>query len=494
MPSIRDIIAASKKMGSKYSKNPDLDQIILSKIMQEDRKRISKAWNVNGMPPRQRANVKQAINDISRKDKKYNRPNNLGVEEHVLLLRRFRPSALLDKIFPTRTTPHGWVRLQERDSSTDVSIDLDMFSFLDNPHGTIEGLRMIAEAEASAPGAKINFNDEYCLDVAPFMLLMECWEQMIPIFEGGYMNLPMQKVLASVGIPQAMGIGVRGVRDFEDVWAFPLARRRGAGSTASKFSYTDVQSREIVSDEFCDALDMWLSEVDMTLTSSGTGWIKNILGELLENAERHGDGGRRDGAWSVSGFMARRKDKETDEWVFHVRLGIVNFGDIFSKSLERALPEVNKQLDAYVEDMKSKGAPQSRDTLRTLAALQDGVTCVPEADAEDRGGYGLQEMLDLVALLGETGARERKPRITIVSGSSCIQLRDPYICGERMDGKDSPRVLWCNDNNSKETPPDVAYVFDLASALPGTCISIGFILDQHYYQQSSLEGAEDEDD
>jgi hypothetical protein len=371
---------------------------------------------------------------------------------------------------------------------------LSNFSFLDDPKGTIQGLKKIARAEAEAAEARIDFKDHVCLDVSPFMLLMECWGQMLPVFEGGQMELPMQKVLTAVGIPQAMGIGVRGVTELSDVWGFPLCRRRGAGSTASRASFTDVQTREVASDDFCDALDEWLAEIDMSLTDSGIGWIKNILGELLENAERHGDGGRRDGAWSVSGCMVRRRDEATGDWLFRVYIGIVNLGDTFSESLTRALPEVRDQLDAYVRKVKAQGAQQSETTLRTLAALQDGVTCVSEADADGRGGFGLQEMLDLVSLLGHTEANGHKPRVTIVSGSSCIQLRDPYIKGRRMIDLHAPRVLWCNLENSKDAPPDENFVFDLDASLPGTSISIGFILDRDYYERAHATGADDADD
>ena len=291
-----------------------------------------------------------------------------------------------------------------------------------------------------------------------------------------------------------MGISVGGVSELDDVWAFPLCRRRGAGSSASKAPFTDVQTREVAIDEFCLALDEWLGELKMGLNAKGVGWIKLILGELLENAERHGDGGRRDGAWSVSGCMVRRNDEDTGESVFRVYIGMLNLGDTFSATLDRALPAVRQKLDEYVADMHAMGAPQSAATLRTLAALQDGVTCVSEADADDRGGYGLQEMLDLVSLLGHTDTPDHKPRVTIVSGSSCIQLRDPYIVGVRAGGSDAPRVLWCNASNSKGQPPDERFVYDLGAALPGTAISIGFILDRDYYERARSTGGDDADD
>ena len=459
------------------------------------RNRLRRDWQVRGLSGAARASAERAIRDVVRRRFKPAKGRvTIHPEQQLMLLRGIRPSPLLDQLYPERNRPNGWTELRRRDVAREEEISLQSFSLLDDPRGTIVGLQRIAQAEAQAVGARIDFNDPYCLDVSPFMLLMECWGQMLPVFEGGRMGLPMQKVLVALGIPQAIGISVGGVSELNDVWAFPLCRRRGAGSSASKAPFTDVQTREVAIDEFCFALDEWLGEMQIGLNAKGVGWIKLILGELLENAERHGDGGRRDGAWSVSGCMVRRKDDATGEWVFRVYTGIVNFGDTFARTLDRALPEIRERLDDYVADMRAKGAPQSAATLRTLAALQDTITCVSEADEDGRGGFGLQDMLEFVDLLGHTDASDRKPRVTIVSGSSCIQLRDPYIVGARTRGPGTPRVLWCNGSNRMSEPPDERFVYDLDAALPGTAISIGFILDRDYYERARSTGGDDADD
>ncbi len=447
------------------------------------------------MQPAQRAGAERAIRARVREYLKPLRKEDrrLTADEQIIILRGIRKSKILDRIYPKRLKPGKWLKLTERDTSKAISeIEIENFSFLFDPKGTIAGLQKIAEAEATAPGAKIHFVDPYCFDVAPFMLLAECWNEMLPIFEGGKMSLPMQKVIAAVGVQHAMGIGLRGVNEFSDVWAFPLARRRGAGSTASSSPFLDVQSREAASDEFCDALNGWLREAEnsVCLTQRGIGKIKNLLGELLENAERHSDGERRDGSWSVSGFMARRYDEEADEWVYRAHFGIISIGDTFSKSLDRALPDLRDSLNAYVTKMKRKGARQSAKTLRTLAALQDGVTCVAEADADCRGGFGLQEMLELVSILGETSRQDRRPRVTIISGASCIRLRDPYLRGRQMSPDDATRVLWCNRSNSNDELPEDAFVFDLEPGLPGTVISVGFVLDPDYLKAATSDGDE----
>jgi hypothetical protein len=68
-------------------------------------------------------------------------------------------------------------------------------------------------------------------------------------------------------------------------------------------------------------------------------------------------------------------------------------------------------------------------TLKTLYALQDGVTRDREAEAKNRGGVGFQEVIAMMNLLGGVSFPGQEPRLTIVSGTSCISLRTPLSWG-----------------------------------------------------------------
>ena len=110
-------------------------------------------------------------------------------------MRKFRPSKLLSGFYPDRDKSNTWIRVSERDPWKVAVLDLSSFSLLSNPHGVLDGLEAVAVAEANVLKAQINFKDQRCVDVVPFMLLVECWGEMLPIFEGGEMDIPMQKVL-----------------------------------------------------------------------------------------------------------------------------------------------------------------------------------------------------------------------------------------------------------------------------------------------------------
>lgn len=461
----------------------------------QKRRALEKDWHIAGMEPKYRAAHKRAINTIVRRPKKYDIERaKLTKDDLVLLLRDQRPSEVLDHVYPLRRIPGTWLKFDKRsaeESGRPSEIELRSFSFLDSPESSLNGLARIAEHESNKTAVRINFKDTYCLDVVPYMLLTEFWNDMLPIFKGGEMNVPMQKVLAAIGIEEDLKVGFRGIEDFDDVWAFPLTRRRKKGDSRSRSIYFDVPSRDHASDRFCDALDEWLSrpEIKLELTQSGRGHIKELLGELLENAERHSDGSRRDGAWTVAGFLEKREVEGDPRFIAHI--GIVSLGDTFAKSLERATDVQQARLNDYVAEMKALMAPQSSDTLMTLAALQDGVTCVPEADEEGRGGYGLMQMLQLTNVLGATDNASLTPEITIISGASCIQLKRPYFNCDSVGGSDTARVQWCNPENSAMSIPDINHVFDLKTGLPGTAISIRFILDPQYFEKI-MDGISDD--
>ncbi|MEB3420226.1 hypothetical protein ACFSDD_10860 [Salipiger marinus] len=390
----------------------------------------------------------------------------------------------MDGLHPQRSLPNTWKKLAERDRQQEtVGINLSNFSFLDHPEETLTSIKEIAIAEAHALSARLNFKDKNCLDVAPFMTLMEFWSDMVPIFEGGEMDFPMQKVLAATGVSQAMGIGLGGVSDFDDVWAFPLTRRRRPGSTVSRTRFVDVPTRDTATTRFCTAMNDWLGQPDISLelSDSGAAKLMNLLGEVLENAERHSDGARRDGAWSVSGFLTRDSSDLEGEWKYRASIGIISVGNTFSESLSRAHPNQLEKIDEYVKAARRDGARQSDETLRTVCALQDTVTCVSEAEEESRGGYGLMDILDFVDGLGQTDDPALLPRVTIISGRSCIRLFGSYISGKEVPGEvHSPRVQWFNKENSAKVRPDENHVFDLSASFPGTVISIGFCLDPSY--------------
>jgi len=233
------------------------------------------------------------------------------------MVARFRPSPILDALIPDRR--QRWKDIMRRPvRRRHPAIALRNFSLLDDPDATLLALRNIGLLEAEELRAFIHFDDHYCLDAGAYLVLAEIWPTMAKVFSGGRMQKAVQKVLNATRVGQHNQMALRGIDNDDldengavtDVWAFPLQRRRLAGSSTSNTVHLDPQTREQAADRFCAAVDEWLGvpEIEQELTAAGRGWLAQIIGELLCNAERHSRPGSEDGDWSTTAFMVRRSE------------------------------------------------------------------------------------------------------------------------------------------------------------------------------------------
>lgn len=395
-----------------------------------------------------------------------------------LLVSQYRKSPLLDGLLPDRKTL--WIPIAKRKGRDVVhAVELKNFSLIDEPRQTLKSYLEMARLEGFAVTGRLDFADRYCLDIAAYLVLAEFWPDMASVFRGGRMDIPIQKVIESVGLRRPLGMRLV-TDDPTDVWSFPLHRRRPSGSSRSLARELEPQKIEHVSDEFCDAVDVWLDEAGgVGLTAEGRARFSSLIGELLDNAERHSAPPSKDGSRSVAAFMARRA--EDGGAIYRCHMAFLSVGASIADSLKYAPDNVLAYLKRYCAKHTSKR--QSADTLATLVALQDGITRDARAVTANEGGFGFQHVLDFVSALGATNVQGRAPRMTIVSGRSCVQLRDPYVLGRRSD-TESARVLWCNPANSEQFAPDPDYVFDLDERFGGTIIGISFVLDSEYIRAS----------
>jgi len=157
-------------------------------------------------------------------------------------------------------------------------------------------------------------------------------------------------------------------------------------------------------------------------------------------------------------------------------------GQSFAESLSQAATDIREKCDEYTKRHWNCG--RSADTLATLFALQDTITCDASAREARSGGTGLQDVLDFIQLLVDSEAGAQNARVTILSGKSCISLKAPYLTGQRRGGGAMPRLLWCNAENSSDFPPDPSIAYDLTEHFAGTLVSIAFTLDPEYLARS----------
>lgn len=381
-------------------------------------------------------------------------------------------------------------------------VDLESFSFLDAPNETLAGLARIAEAECTAYRLFVDFDDEYILDIGSFLAFYDLWPAIRHMTIGGNMKKPVQRVLKSMGIDADAQVKFNAVRSEEenrnpDIWAMPVQRRRPIERTRQKSEFLPPQTADKAANRFGELVNAWLSadEFSMELTDEGIGNLKSIIGELLCNSERHSRDDGAEGEWAMAAFMARRV-QDDGSTAYVCRVSVLNLGRSIAASFAHAHPKLVTVMDDYAAAHANRH--QSPDTLRTVFALQDMVTCDPEAFEARDGGTGLQSAIEFFHELGQQGEAVIDPRMTIVSGNSCIMLKDDYVVGKRPpspDGRIMPRQLWFNKDNTKEMRPDSDYVFDLNGHFGGTLVTMGFTLDLNFLRsllENSHDGTDDD--
>lgn len=388
-----------------------------------------------------------------------------------LFYAKYKANLILDSLCPDRE--RKWINPSARKRTE--FFKFHRFSFVDEPNETMHMLHDIASAECDARAAKLDFGDIQIPDIAPYVVWGLMSKDMAPFLIGGKMTISVQKVIEAVNLRQFMMMNeFTGLKDNKDVWAFPL-RQRNPGTPTAIPAHAIGFSK--VADELVDTVDEWLSALPtpFTLTKQAKSHVNKIVTEILENAERHSRPDRKDGDWYVAGFMARRAiDGESGQQDFRhdCHIAIVNLGaTIADNILNSSNREMKQDLDSYIRRHRT-GSSQSDNALATLYAMQDGVSSLPEGAA----GKGMMDMVEFTNTLGHMEDQERLPKITVISGRSCIRFAAPY--NRYLRDKKSPKRLQpFNAQNRLDFPPDVNYVFDLDFAFPGTIVALRFSLD-----------------
>lgn len=368
------------------------------------------------------------------------------------------------------------------------TVNLENMSFAHNPKETINRLSEIVERDCDSLALRVNFHDHYCLDVGPFLVLSSMWKDLQVEMPGGDISEPMGKVLNALEIDQELEMLVPiGENGHQDVYPIPLMNRRRAGTSMSDTRFLDQQTYEKIAGRLTKAIDGWLTmTASQSLSRQGRRNVLKLVTETLNNAERHGDifESDNDGDWAVGGFMARRDSDGAD--VFHCNLAFLSTGTTIEETIATATEPTQSAMQEYVK--QNRGSIGSREHtekhLRTVFALQDGVTRSPEATAAKRNGTGFQEILEFYSDLAGGVSPDGTASLAIVSGHTCVLCKGAYMAGKRMFGDDSERELWFNATNDRTLPPDKENVIELGPCLKGTLISMAFTLDIEYLERT----------
>lgn len=394
-------------------------------------------------------------------------------------------SVILDSFYPKRKENGVWKPLEKRKKPV-AEIDLDVFSLIDRPEETFEKFELIAEAECQAQALRLNFNDSMCFDMSAYLLL-GLMQKDLPNkqLQGGKITEEVSQVLNAVGLSDYMnivsndhplseqieipGVITRGCLD--DVMPFHLAS--GGGLEAKKLAQSE-QRDEKVANNFVDTLkNDWIAKHNPKQKISEDAYkkIKDILGELFDNALRHGKPDTETGEWHTVGVLQKRKNKLGQD-ISVCNLAIINIGMTVSETLDLAPADILSEIQRYVD--KHKGS-HPEDTLKTVCAMQDKISRIDpkkEKNAALNGMGLMNSVLNVMNPLFGCSVAEYQPRFTLLSGKSWLSVSAAPLTHNEV----GTRTLAFNENNDISEPPDNTCVQTLKHKFPGTIISLRFVI------------------
>ena len=400
------------------------------------------------------------------------------------MLARFQACDVLDCFVADRAKK--WLKLPKRKHG--VAISLRNFSFIDNPVETFQSLQKVALAECNAIGFKVDFRDTHVQDVGPYLLLGAMREKMAPMIAGGAVSGPVAKVLDAVHLREFLKMNAFGRGRIDDVWPLTLRQRRRSGTSMSANITHQPTTFEIAADQTVEQVNNWLLKIEPAeeLTSFGAGKIKGMIGEILNNAERHGRLGG-DGEWITAGFMARRSvivgGVRRNLHICHMSL--MNPGRAISETINSAPDETRGQIERYQRKHRASGI--SAATLATVFALQDGISRLVQGNGNPSGGTGMMDIVEFANEVGKIPSPEMSPKVAILSGHAYIRFDGPYNRGLPV-GNGGRRLQWFNPENDVTEPPDNNFVMDLPYPFPGTMITLRFVLDGQLAEEEPTDG------
>lgn len=371
-----------------------------------------------------------------------------------------------------------WIPVHKRKNTVEIS--LNGLSFIDHPRETMNQLQEIARAECSTLFATVNFADPTVLDIGPYVVWGLMRQDMVPFMSGGRISEQAKSVIETVGLRTFMQMGRFSVpANTTEISPFSLRQRRQHGTSQADNLALSVTTKEKVSDDFVETVEGWLAAMSPPneLTPDSKSWLFGMLGEVLDNAERHSQMAG-DGDWAIAGFMVRRSvpgPNGRPQSCFVCHAAIVSVGQSIGQSIQSTVDaELRADLSGYCS--KHERAGMSRDALASVYALQDGISRIPQDAMESKGGVGMMDVVEFTTSLGLDGVAELTPQITIISGQTCVMFKTPYA-GFRRDSEDTrKRLQWFNTSNSIDSPPDPTHIFDLPQRFPGTVIALRFSL------------------
>lgn len=363
------------------------------------------------------------------------------------------------------------------------AVELKDFSIIDRPIETLAALRTIADLDLEGNPYYVDFLDEKCLDIAPYLLFgLMRQELQTGLCKGGKIEHELQQIISSLNMSRFLKM--RYPKPFEPqvIQPFPMIQQSQRLRTAGDHKHEKTRKEDAAS-RFAVALDGWLQAVNYELSDEGEDNVRALLGEILDNT-RHAiktDENGGDSDWCIAGFLVARKRADgSDQWACH--LALISLGRAIYETLHEASfsqPELKRRIEDYCDMHQGVSRVYGRNELITVMSLADRVSCQPP-DAQTNAGCGMSTFISLINFIGNSPRTDELPNFTIISGESCLQIKYPFnnMFQHRDDAANLTHFQLFNAEQDAALPPSESHVYKLPLKFPGTVIAVRFFLDR----------------
>ena len=226
-------------------------------------------------------------------------------------------------------------------------------------------------------------------------------------------------------------------------------------------SKNNKQEKRKASEDLANLFDDCLKTKNFQLIEKHKSNLIGSIGELIDNAEEHGDG-----QWVAIGYYDKEKE--------HCRFAIFNEGksifETLSKEGESTQSETLNEIIKKHTPIMRKLDVKYKECFWCVSSLQEGISSKRTPTGTDSSrGQGFMDVLEFIQSLDE-----KSSVFNLVSGHSSIRVDAKY---KILKGNDQIRRIIFNDKGDFARPMDPEKVFSIQKPLKGVAISGQFKID-----------------
>lgn len=274
----------------------------------------------------------------------------------------------------------------------------------------------------------------------------------------------IKKVLFSIGAYR----NIAGFKiNYPDIIDLPVIVNNSLSSKV--WSKSEVDLTNIV-----EYIKKCLKRLNRGLTIDAENEFYKVIGEIMSNALEHST---LPFSYAIGFFQETHND---DEHFGIFNFSIFNYGDTIYQTFknpgcqnQKAVSEMNALSENFTQKGFFKSAAFEEETLWTLYALQEGVTCKPKK----RGNGSIQYVENFFKLKGDM-LNDNISSMTILSGNARIVFDGTYQIIEKVkDGTDRKyKFITFNESGEINEEPNKKFVTFAPNFFPGTLISARILI------------------